>query len=161
MFLTCSWFKHGFIICWTWEKANDADVLKLCFKWINLCSPIFLSKQNDCICWVVIFLLVLFWRKRKSSRKCNISDDVSNFFLIKISWFMLKETYISALLVLAYLNLQFFHCSYGNILFEGFIFIWGSYSPASFNQYLFDLKIHPITCYHNKGGGGGDYRSVI
>ena len=117
----------------------------------------------------MIFLFVVFWRKRKSSRQSNISDDVSKFFFIKIWWFMLKKRYISALLVLAYHVLSylsrvtsmcffcvacimfieftfFFYCSYKKILFEG----WGSYSPVLFSQYLFDLKFYWITCHHNK-----------
>ena len=40
----------------------------------------FLSKENDFVCWDVIFLSVVFWRKRKSSRQSNISDNVSKFF---------------------------------------------------------------------------------
>ena len=118
----------------------------------------------------MIFLFVVFWRKRKSSRQSNISDDVSKFFFIKIWWFMLKKRYISALLVLAYHVLSylsrvtsmcffcvawimfteftFFYCSYEKILFE----VWGSYSPVLFSQYLFDLKFYWITCHHNKAG---------
>ena len=140
--------------------------MKLCFKWSNLYSSFFLSKENDSVCWVVIFLFVVFWRKKKSSRQRNISDDVSNFFFIRIWWVMLKETYISALLVLGYHVLSYLSrvrsmCFFGIacIMFPEFtillLFLWENIiwgiSPVSFNQYLFDLKVHWITRYHNKG----------
>ena len=89
------------------------------------------------------------------------------FFFISIWWFMLKERYISALLVLRYHVLSYwsrvtsmcFFCVACIILTEFKIFllflweiiIWGM-SPISSSQYLFDLKVHWITWYYTKGG---------
>ena len=80
---------------------------------------------------------------------------------------MLKERYISALLVLGYYVLSYlwrvtsmyFFCVACIMFTEFTIFllflweniIWGM-STVSFNQYLFDLKVHWITWYHTKGG---------
>ena len=80
---------------------------------------------------------------------------------------MLKERYISALLVLGYYVLSYlwrvasmyFFCV-ACIMFTEFtnflLFLWENIilgmSTVSFNQYLLDLKVHWITWYHTKGG---------